>query len=87
MRETGLSALGRYAARGKQYLVLLSPMGEGVVMEQLRYSHEVRSFSEVPLGDAEITEGAGPGGAADPESHGGVHPDNYKDDVRSGCWS
>jgi DNA end-binding protein Ku len=54
MRETGLSALGRYAARGKQYLVLLSPLGEGVVMEQLRYAHEVRSFSEVPIGSAEV---------------------------------
>ena len=54
MRETGLSALGRYAARGKQYLVLLSPLGEGLVMEQLRYTHEVRSFSEVPVGAAEV---------------------------------
>jgi hypothetical protein len=27
MRQTGLSALGRYAARGKQYLVLLTPQG------------------------------------------------------------
>jgi DNA end-binding protein Ku len=42
MRETGLSALGRYAARGKQYLVLLTPKEEGVIMEQLRYAHEIR---------------------------------------------
>jgi DNA end-binding protein Ku len=54
MRTTGLSALGRYAARGKQYLVLLSPHDDGVIMEQLRYAHEVRSFSEVPLGEAEV---------------------------------
>src|SRR5690606_31656051 len=54
MRETGLSALGRYAARGKQYLVLLSPMRDGLVMEQLRYADEVRSFSEVPIGEAEV---------------------------------
>lgn len=56
MRETGLSALGRYAARGKQYLVLLSPMRDGIVMEQLRYAHEVRSFDEVPIGDAEVKD-------------------------------
>lgn len=56
MRETGLSALGRLAARGKQHLVLLSPMGEGLVMEQLRYSHEIRPFSEVPIGDAEVKD-------------------------------
>jgi DNA end-binding protein Ku len=54
MRETGLSALGRYAARGKQHLVLLSPMGEGLVMEQLRYPSEIRPFSEVPLGSGEV---------------------------------
>jgi DNA end-binding protein Ku len=54
MTATGLSALGRYAARGKQYLVLLSPRDEGIVMEQLKYAHEVRSFADVPLGDAEI---------------------------------
>ena len=56
MRETGLSALGRYAARGKQYLVLLSPMRDGIVMEQLRYAHEIRSFDEVPTGEAEIKD-------------------------------
>jgi DNA end-binding protein Ku len=57
MRETGLSALGKYAARGKQYLVLLTPKDEGVIMEQLRYADEIRSFSEVPIGDAEVKEG------------------------------
>ncbi|HUF49796.1 MAG TPA: Ku protein [Longimicrobiales bacterium] len=56
MGATGLSALGRYAARGKQYLVLLSPMGEGIVMEQLRYAHEVRTMEDVPIGSAEIKE-------------------------------
>ncbi|MGH7475336.1 MAG: Ku protein [Longimicrobiales bacterium] len=54
MRETGLSALGRYAARGKQYLVLLSPLADGMVMEQLHYAHEVRPFAEVPIGSGEV---------------------------------
>jgi DNA end-binding protein Ku len=56
MRETGLSALGRYAARGKQYLVLLTPKDEGVIMEQLRYADDIRPFSEVPIGDAEVKD-------------------------------
>jgi DNA end-binding protein Ku len=56
MRATGLSALGRYAARGKQYLVLLTPQADGILMEQLRYSHEVRSFEDVPIGSAEVKE-------------------------------
>lgn len=57
MRETGLSALGRYAARGKQYLVLLTPKDDGVIMEQLHYAHEIRSFDEIDTGDAEPKDG------------------------------
>jgi DNA end-binding protein Ku len=56
MRETGLSALGRYSARGKQYLVMVRPMGEGLVMEQLHYADELRPFSEVPLGEGEVNK-------------------------------
>lgn len=56
MQEMGLSALGRYAARGKQYLVLLHPRDGGLVMEQLKYADEIRPFSEVPIGDAEVKD-------------------------------
>jgi DNA end-binding protein Ku len=52
MKRTGRSALATYAARGKQYLVLVRPHGdEGLVMQQLRYADEVKSFAEVPVGD------------------------------------
>jgi DNA end-binding protein Ku len=62
MRETGRAALARYAARGKQYLVMLrpyragadkagGPVGGGIVMQQLLYADEVRPFSDVPLPD------------------------------------
>lgn len=54
MRETGLSALGRYNARGKQYLVLLTPLHDGIVMHQLHYADEVRAFSEVPIPEGEV---------------------------------
>jgi DNA end-binding protein Ku len=56
MRQTGRAALARYVARGKDQLVLLRPYENGLVMQQLRYSDELRSFSEVPLGAAEIKE-------------------------------
>ena len=49
MEQTGRCALASYAARGKQYLVLLRPFQGGLVMQQLRYAHEVRSFSEVEM--------------------------------------
>jgi DNA end-binding protein Ku len=54
LRETGRAALGRYSARGKQYLVLVRPEGEGLAMEQLYYSDEIRSFAEVPLGEGDV---------------------------------
>jgi DNA end-binding protein Ku len=67
MRESGRAALARYAARGKQYLVMLrpyragadkagGPVGGGIVMQQLLYADEVRPFSEVPLPDAQVRE-------------------------------
>ena len=52
MRQTGRSALARYAARGKQYLVMIRPAEKGLVMQQLLYADEVRPFAEVPMPDA-----------------------------------
>lgn len=54
MRQTGRAALAKYAARGKDYLVLVRPFQQGLILQQLRYSSEIRSFSEVPLGDAKV---------------------------------
>jgi DNA end-binding protein Ku len=56
LTKTGQSAVAKYAARGKQYLVVIRPMGDGLVMEQLFYHDELKSFSEVPLGDAEVKD-------------------------------
>jgi DNA end-binding protein Ku len=56
MRQTGRAALARYAARGKDYLVLLRPFAEGLIMQQLRYADEIRNFTEVPVAPAEIKE-------------------------------
>jgi DNA end-binding protein Ku len=58
MRETGRAALARYAARGKQYLVMVRPTADarGLVMQELLYGDEVRSLSEVPLPDGEVRE-------------------------------
>ena len=58
MRESGRAALARYAARGKQYLVMLRPSadGRGLILQELLYADEVRPMSEVPLPDAEVRE-------------------------------
>src|SRR2546427_8796460 len=54
LKQTGRVALGQYAARGKQYLVLVRPLRDGLVMEQLRYADEVRSIAEVPIPKTEV---------------------------------
>ena len=54
LEQTGRAALGQFAARGKQYLILVRPMDGVLVMEQLHYQDEVRSAKEVPIGDVEI---------------------------------
>lgn len=52
--QTGRAALARYAARGKNYLVLIRPFGEGLVMEQLKHEDELRKFDEVPLDACDV---------------------------------
>lgn len=56
MQKVGRVALAQYAARGKQYLVMVSPFGEGLLLQQLYYADEVRPFEEVPIGDAEVKD-------------------------------
>jgi DNA end-binding protein Ku len=84
MRETGRAAVARYAARGKDYLVLLRPYEEGLIMQQLRYADEVRAFNEVPIAPSEVKE---------PELRLAMqlidqiaadefHPEAYEDNVR-----
>jgi len=54
LRETERCALGRWAARGKQYIVMIRPVEEGLVMQQLLYAGEVRSMKEVEIPETEV---------------------------------
>jgi DNA end-binding protein Ku len=58
LKESGRCALGRWAARGKQYIVLIRPMDtglvEGLVMQQLLYAAEVRSINDVDIPKTEV---------------------------------
>src|SRR5271169_1328093 len=46
LRESNRCALGRWAARGKQYIVMIRPVDDGLVMQQLLYADEVRSIKD-----------------------------------------
>jgi DNA end-binding protein Ku len=54
LKATKRAALGQYAARGKQYIVMVRPLGTGLVMEQLHYADEIRSITEVPIPEGEV---------------------------------
>jgi len=56
LRKTERVAIAKHATRGKQYLVMIRPHEEGLLMEQLYYADEIRSFEEVSLEDGEVSE-------------------------------
>ena len=84
MKETGYAALARYAARGKDYLVLLRPFEDGILMQQLRYTAEIREFDEVDLGDADVnkSELALAVQLVEQIASGAFTPQEYSDGVR-----
>jgi len=85
MRESGRTALARYAARGKQYLVMIRPGERGLVMQQLLYADEVRPFAEVPMPDVPAVREAELKLAhqlVDQISSETFDPTKYEDDVK-----
>jgi DNA end-binding protein Ku len=86
--ETGRAALAKYAARGKNYLVLLRPYEGGIIMQQLRYAVDLRPFSEVPLDEAEVKkeELALATQIVEQGASDAFKPDAYEDDVRNQVW-
>ncbi|HEX2723855.1 MAG TPA: Ku protein [Gemmatimonadaceae bacterium] len=84
MKESGKAALGQYAARGQQHLVLLRPHNDRLVMEQLHYADELRSTTEVPVPDGEVkdTELKLALMLIDQTSNEAFEPTKYKDTVR-----
>ncbi len=89
MRKTGRSALAKHAARGKQYLVMLRPYGAGLLMQQLKYEDELKSFDEVPLGEeTELKPGELELAVQLIEqiASDDFKPDQYTDDVRKRLW-
>lgn len=84
MKETALSAIGRYAARGKQYLVMLTPMEDAIMLEYLNYADEVRPLSEIPIpsGDIKENELKLAINLVQQLATDEFRPEQYKDDVR-----
>jgi DNA end-binding protein Ku len=88
LRESGRCALGRWAARGKQYIVMIRPVEdlvEGLVMQQLLYAGEVRSMRDVdiPKMDVKPAELKLAQQLIEQQSADRFDPAAYTDDVRA----
>jgi DNA end-binding protein Ku len=84
LQETGKAAIGQYAARGRQYLILLRPHEGRLVMEQLHYADELRSINDldVPAGDLKPMELTLAKQLIEQTSTDTFEPAKYKDVVR-----
>src|SRR6187401_3122516 len=56
LRASKRCALGRWAARGKQYIVMIRPVDDGLVMQQLLYAAEVRSIKDIDIPKTEVRD-------------------------------
>ena len=54
LKESKRCAVGRWAARGKGYIVILRPIGDVLTMQQLHFAADVRSASEMEVAKPDI---------------------------------
>jgi DNA end-binding protein Ku len=89
LKESGRCALGRWAARGKQYIVMIRPVDtglvEGLVMQQLLYAGEVRSINDldIPKMDVKPAELKLAQQLIEQQSSEKFDPSEYTDEVRA----
>ena len=84
--DAGLAGIAAYAARGKEYVVMVRPFEDGLVMHQLRYPDEIKAWSEVPLSKLPKPTSSELGLASkiiDQLTHEKFSPDQYKDTVKA----
>jgi DNA end-binding protein Ku len=85
MTRSELVGIASYAARGKQYVVMVRPFEDGLIMHQLRYPDEVKPWSEVPMPrlpkpkDAQVAMAQQLIGQITSET---FDPSKYKDEVK-----
>src|SRR3954464_9817586 len=84
LRDSKRCALGRWAARGKQYIVMIRPAEDGLVMQQLLYAGEVRSIRDIEIPKTEVKDAELKLAQQliDQQTADRFEPSAYKDDVR-----
>ncbi|HTT42431.1 MAG TPA: Ku protein [Steroidobacteraceae bacterium] len=84
LRQSGRCGVGRWAARGKGYIVILRPIGDVLAMQQLHYAADVKSSREleVPKTEVRAQELKLAQQLIDQQTSPQYEPEAYKDEVR-----
>jgi DNA end-binding protein Ku len=85
LKQVQRAAVGRWAARGKAYIVLLRPVGDVLTMQQLHFAADVRSSTEidVPKADVKPAELKLAQQLIDSQTSDKFDPTAYKDELRA----
>jgi DNA end-binding protein Ku len=85
LKQSGRCAVGRWATRGKGYIVILRPIGDVLAMQQLHYAADVRPASEVEVPKTEVkpAELKLAQQLIDQQAAEGFDPTAFKDETRA----
>ena len=56
LKKSKQCAVGRWISRGKEHIVMLRPMGDGLAMHQLHFKAEVRDIKDLGVEAAPVSE-------------------------------
>jgi DNA end-binding protein Ku len=85
LRQAGQCAVGRWISRGKEHIIVIRPIDNGLAMHQLHFSAEVRELKDLgveaaPVSDAELKLAKQ---LIDQLSAKRFDPNEYKDEFKS----
>lgn len=85
LHDSNRCALGRWASRGKQHIVMFRAVDDGLVMQQLLYADEVRAMKDLEIPKIEVKEGELKlaGQLIEQQSNEAFDPTAYTDEVRA----
>jgi DNA end-binding protein Ku len=56
LRKAGQCAVGRWVSRGKEHIVVIRPIADGLAMHQLHFQAEVRDLKDLGIEPAQVSE-------------------------------
>ena len=56
LRKSGQCAVGRWVSRGKEHIVVIRPMEDGLAMHQLHFKEQVRELKDLGIEPAPVSE-------------------------------